>query len=291
MAPMLAKLLAHAIAWPLALLPLALQSALGALVGTLLRLALPRRREVVRANLAVAFPERDVAGREELLRAHFRHLGHLVVDTLQQPALAFPPLRRRKIRPVGWEHLERAVARGPSAILLCAHLGSWEAGAAVATLPGVRLLSVYKKARGFAEDFVRELRGAFPQVLVPKHEAKRPLIRGAKEGAVLGLIADQGGHERFPFFGRETFFPDGPGHFVARHGSVPVPCFSIRAPGGYYECHCLPPPEFPAEVLADREACRRAVTGWYIALLEDWVRRYPAQYYWVHDMWRIFKDD
>lgn len=288
---MMAKLVAHAVAWPLALLPLSIQNLLGAVLGTAMRLALAHRRRIVRANLEIAFPEKDPAERERILRAHFRHLGHIALDMLQQPAFRFRPLLWRKVKPVGWEHLQAALARGPSAVLLCAHLGSWDLGAAVATMDGVRLISVYKKARGFADDLLLEIRRGLPQELVSKHEAQRPLIKGARSGALLGLIADQGGHDRYPFFGRETVFPEGPGHFVAKYGSIPVPCWSIRQPDGSYQTHCLEPLELDEATRADPRAVKEAVIRWYIGLLEDWVRRYPEQYYWVHDMWRLYKDD
>ncbi len=289
MSARVARFLALSVAVPLALLPFRIQEFLARLAAAVLRLSLPRRIAIARRNLAIAFPELEPSERERLLDRHFRHLGRLVVDTLQQPAFRFRSLLWQKVHPVGWGHLEDALRKGPSAILLCAHLGSWEIGAAVATLPGVRLLSVYKPSRrGFADAFVAALREGLPQVLLPKQDALRPLVQGARSGALLGLIADQGGLEEYTFFGRPARFPEGPGHFAARFGSLPVPCFSIRRDDGSYDCHCLPPLSLPEG--RGREAKRRVMTE-YVALLETWIRRHPEQYYWVHDIWRSFKDD
>lgn len=289
---MLARFAVWAVALPLALLPLKLQDWLGAALGAAMLRALRRRREVARTNLALAFPQLDDDALDARVAAHFRHLGCLIVDTLQLPTMALGPLRDRKVTVTGLDHLQAALAEGQSAILLCAHLGNWEVGARVACEPGVELLSVYKAPRSGAQDaLLLALRAGFPQHLIEKHGAMRELVKGTRRGALLGLIADQGGLEEYDFLGRPARFPEGPGHFAARYGCPAVPCFAVRLPDGRYRVECLPPLDaVPRSQGKDPEARRRVMRD-YIALLEEWIHRHPDQYYWVHDIWRTFKDD
>lgn len=286
----LATLLAHLLGLPVLLAPRFLREAAGSLLGRLVRTLLHRRRRVVAANLEVAFPEKTPVEREAIERAHFEHLGKVLLDMLLQPWFRFPSVLEAELRREGWEHLEQALAGGRSALLLCSHMGSWEICASVSTLGSVRLLSVYKRAKGFGDALLLALRRGFPQILLSKQESKRALIRGARDGSLLGLIADQGGHTRYPFFGRPTFFPDGPGHFWSKRGLTPIFCLAIRQPGGGYRCVCKPLDLPPREEIPPEERAATLVRA-YIAELEGWIREYPEQYYWVHDMWRIFKDD
>lgn len=289
---MLVRALALSIALPLALLPLAVQGWLGALIGELARTLLAHRRRVVRANLEIAFPALSPAARTALERAHWRHLGCVLIDTLQQPALRLGWLRARKIRIRGGDALEaaRAEAGGRGILYLCSHLGSWEACAAVATLPGVRLVSVYKASGGWLDGLVMAVRQGFPQVLVEKHAAGRALVTAVKDGSLLGLISDQGGHTKYPFFGRPAYFPDGLGHFVARFRVPVVVAVALRAADGAYDLHLERFDPGPLEGL-DRAAIEDRVTRAWVARLEQWIARAPEQYYWVHDVWRTFKDD
>ena len=287
---MTARILAVALALPVALLPLRAQVWLGAFVGLLLRIALRRRHRVVEANLQVAFPELDAAGRRDLLRRHFRHLGCLVVDMIQQPLFRWRFLMWRKIHPVDWDILRRAREGGKPVTILASHFGSWEACSAIATEPDFELLAVYKPAKGLFDELLQEIRRGFPVVLIPKAEAARELTRGMRRGAGLGLVSDQGGLTEYEFLGRPARFPSGAARYWAKHGVTPVGVMGVRHEDGTYACHCfsldLPPREsIPAE---DRQ---RVFLEAYIAVLEDWIRAYPEQYYWVHDVWRIFKDD
>jgi KDO2-lipid IV(A) lauroyltransferase len=251
---------------------------------------LVRRQEVVRVNLKLAFPEKTDSQREKILRGHFEHLGRVALDMLLQPYFRFAWILNLRLQRIGWEHLEAAQKGGQSTLLLCSHMGSWEMCAAVSLLPEVELLSVYKKSQGFGDAFLLALRQGFPQTLLSKRQSKRELLRGARRGALLGLIADQGGLTKYDFFGHPAYFPDGPGHFWGKFGTPPVFCLAIRQPGGVYHCHCLPL-ELPERDSLPPEERRPVFVRAYIQELERWIRKYPEQYYWVHDVWRSFKDD
>lgn len=287
---MTARILAFALAVPVVLLPLRAQVWLGTLVGLLLRVALRRRRGVVEANLSIAFPELDEAGHLDLLRRHFRHLGCTMVDMLQQPCFRWRALMWRKIKPVNWDVLRRAREGGRPVTILASHFGSWEACSAVATEPGFELLAVYKPAKGLLDELIIELRSGFPLTLVPKAEATRKLLRGMKRGCGLGLVSDQGGLDEYDFFGRPARFPTGAAWYWAKHDVTPVGVMGVRKQDGTYDCHCFLLDLPPRDEVPPKER-KRVFVETYIAALEDWVRRHPEQYYWVHDIWRTFKDD
>src|SRR5581483_4034513 len=59
----------------LCLLPIGAQIAIGEALGALTGKLLKRRRDVVRINLTLCFPEISEAEREKLVDAHFRALG------------------------------------------------------------------------------------------------------------------------------------------------------------------------------------------------------------------------
>lgn len=287
---MTARILAFALAIPLVLLPRRVHVWLGSLMGLLLRLALRRRRRVVDANLAIAFPELDDEGRRDLARRSFRHLGCVVVDMLQQPCFRWRPLMWRKIKPRDWDVLRAAREGGRPVTILASHFGSWEACAALGTEPDFEILAIYKPAKGILDELLYEFRSGFPVTLVPKSKAQRELLKGMHRGAGLGLVADQGGLDEYPFFGHPARFPSGAAWYWRKHDVQPVMVMGVRREDGTYDCFCslldLPPRDDVPE-----EDRKRVFVEAYIQALEDWIRRYPEQYYWVHDIWRTFKHD
>ena len=215
-------------------LPRRWRTALGAMLGDLVRLSMTRARKVVDANLAIAFPIMNLAQRHTLRRAHFRALGQAA---LELGPLWYWPLPRalgliREVR--GDDLLDAALAKGHGVILFTAHLGAWEA--AVLYIGQRWPVTVLYMETGNPAVNARMVagRGRSGVQLVPKGGGIRPLLHALQQGKVIGILPDQNVDPRegdyAPFFGRPACTTPLLGRLAARRaGAYFFPARSYRS--------------------------------------------------------------
>ncbi|HKQ57915.1 MAG TPA: hypothetical protein VJY35_08600, partial [Candidatus Eisenbacteria bacterium] len=119
-------------------LPAALADRLARGVARLVFALRPPARRALEANLARCLPESDPRSRQALAREGFEHFALSLLDFLRLGRLDAGSLGAA-IEVRGAEHLEHACAAGRGVILLSAHLGNWEWGAAWLAARGARL--------------------------------------------------------------------------------------------------------------------------------------------------------
>ncbi|WP_368355897.1 lysophospholipid acyltransferase family protein [Acidithiobacillus concretivorus] len=269
-----------------AILPASWRAVLGSALGDFARRVMKRPRQVVDANLAIAFPDLSAVQRHDLQRRHFRALGQAA---LELGPLWFWPLPRalgliREVR--GVELVDAALAEGRGVILFTAHLGAWEA--AVQYI-GHRwpVTVLYMDTRNPALNALMAAgRGRSGARLTPKEEGIRPLLHTLQQHQVVGILPDQNVDPRegdyAPFFGRPACTTPLLGRLALRRQSPVFGLFAYRLPRGQgFRLEFVPMPEnFPAgEAVADATAMN--------TVLETAIRKAPEQYWWVH---RRFKD-
>ena len=144
------------------------------------------------ANLGIALPELSETEREEIGRRSFVNFALALLDVLFMDRWTEDELLGR-VRLLGRENLDAALARGKGAILLGMHIGSFELGGpaapALAKVPVAWVSRPMKNAlidRRFTELMTRT--GC--TLIEPRGAAIR-MLRLLKKGAVVGLLNDQ----------------------------------------------------------------------------------------------------
>ncbi len=261
------------------LLPFGLQIRIGELSGSLLGPFLRGRRRIAARNIELCFPDWSQSERERLLREHLKSLGVAVVET----ALSWwaPPRKLRALaQPQGLEHLEEALARGQGAILLAAHFTVLEMGARLLTLY-TRLHVMYRRHRHpLFEEIMRRSRQRSAERAIRKDEV-RELVRSLRDNKAIWYAPDQAhrgqSSELVPFFSIPAATNVATSRLAKISGAPVLPYFPERLPeGSGYRMRIGPPLEdFPSDdPVAD--------TARFNRLIEDQVRRVPAQYLWIH---------
>jgi len=257
-------------------------AALGAFVG---RLGL--RRDVARANLALAFPEQSQAWREHVLAEHYEELGRVAAEYPRMAELARAPREQVFGCWQGTEHARAALAMGRGMIFLTGHLSNFElAGAAVSREFPMAFVAKPLSNPG-AEAWVSAIRHAAGLDVLPTHVGVRGVVKRVRAGGTVAMLADQDARRDgvfVPFFGRPASTPAGPAWFSLATGAPIVFCTCARATDGRLELR-MSPALIPQGEASDPDAVR-ALTARHVALLEAAVRERPAQWFWLHKRWK-----
>ena len=257
-------------------------AALGALVG---RLGI--RRDVARANLARAFPERSQSWREHVLAEHYRELGRVAAEYPRMAELARAPREEVFACWQGDEHVRAALAMGRGMIFLTGHLSSFElAGAAVARDHPMAFFAKPLSNLG-AEAWVAAIRRRAGLDVLQPGLGVRGVIRRLRAGGTVAMLADQdarGDGVFVPFFGTPASTPAGPAWLSLATGAPIVFSTCARAADGRLELR-FAPALLPRGDAADPAAVLD-LTARHTALLEAAVRERPAQWFWLHKRWK-----
>ena len=271
----------------MARLPRGAALAAGRALAWVLGSALRIRRGEVLARLGECFPETDAAARAAIYRRMWRNLAEGLVEICRYAGgKTREVLDEREVR--GRENLDAALAGGRSVIALLAHVGNYPLLAAdVPRLFALRLSFVYKPFRSaWATRAWQEFQDAAGVEGIPSRGAYRQALKALKAGRALGFMLDQNrprGEAVFvPYFGRLAATSPGLALLSWHSGAPVLPVFEHREGGRHVVelgTPIPPPPDREEETL-------REYTARYTALIEDEVRRHPAEWLWLHRRWK-----
>jgi KDO2-lipid IV(A) lauroyltransferase len=251
-------------------------------------LALPRRRRVALANVAVAFPDLPAAARRRLSRQAWQHLGMTVVELAR---LLGRPLASTldELTLDGLPHLRRVMTEHGRALVLTAHLGNWEYLAAAHRLTGYPLAIVVRPLDSPALDAIAEaMRRKTGAHLIDKRGALRPVLEVLRRGGLVGILLDQNTARRegvfVPFFGRAASTSRSLALLALRTETPIVPIFIQREAVGRHRIVIEPP--LPVPVANDLDRAVVELTARCTEAIEAAIRRTPEQWLWSHDRWR-----
>ena len=270
------------------LLPRPLARAKGISFAWIVYLLHGKLRRVGMRNLTLAFPEKTPRERRRILRGEFTSLGRQVAEVCLFPRYT-PENVSRIVVYEGFENFERALARKKGVLFLTAHLGAWELSAFAHSLYGYPLNIVMRPLDNpYIDRLTRAYRTMHGNKAVDKDFA-RGLIAAMRKGETVGvlmdtnMIASQGVF--VDFFGIKACTASGIARVALKTDAAVVPGFTIWDPA-LKKYRLRFDPAVKLIRTADREADVIANTALFTKIIEDYVRRYPDQWLWVHRRWK-----
>jgi KDO2-lipid IV(A) lauroyltransferase len=270
-------------------LPRSLSRAMAVSLAWVVYLLHARLRRVGMRNLAMALPEKSRHEHARILRGEFTSLGRQLAEVCQ-----FPRYNKENVSRVvvydGFENYERAFARGKGVLFLTAHFGGWELSAFVHSLHGHWMHVVVRPLDNvYLDRLITRYRSMYGNTTVSKDDFVRGLLAAMKAGEVVGILMDtnmtppQGMFVNF--FGIPACTASGLARIALRTDAAVVPAFTIWDP--VLRKYRL---RFDAAVnlvrTGDNEADIATNTQLFTSIIEDYVRRYPEQWLWVHRRWK-----
>jgi len=270
-------------------LPRRVARAAGAALAQALCRLQRRWRETGDFNLRLAFPEKTPAEREKILRAAFRQWGWLAAEFAR-----FPQHTARSIEEVivydGFENYAAASARGQGVLYLTAHFSAWELSSFAHSLHGHPLSYVNRPLDNARVDaLVNRYRCRGGNRAIDRRQAARAILETLREGGAVGILMDQNvltsdPHVFADFFGVPASTTPGLARLALRTGAAVVPVLVIWDEGlGKYRLRFDPALELVQTGDDERDIAEN--TARFNRVLEDYIRRYPEQWLWVHRRW------
>jgi len=269
-------------------IPISLRRALFTGLFRLFYLLVPRQRLIAAHNLRCAFPEKSDDEILRIVRGVYRNMGIITAEFFDIPRLTKENIGEF-VDAEGIEHCTRALERGRGVLFFTAHFSNWELSAAAAALLIKPAVAVYRTLdSALLEHIVLRVRSAAGNTLIPKEHAMRAMIRCLKRNEILGILIDQNvaWYEGVfvDYFGRPACTTNGLA-LLALHTKAPVlPGYIVRLHDGRYRL--VIGPEVQITRTGDRDADVLANTQRFTKMIEETVRRYPDQWFWVHQRWK-----
>ena len=264
--------------WLAHFLPLPILGRIGEAIGSLMYIAIPKRRRIALINLRLCMPELTEAERIAIARRHFQDYSRSIIERALLWWLPIPRVHELI-------HLDGPVPQalmedGPT-ILFCPHFVCLDvAGVAARVIP---VSSVYAPQKNKAfDDLLRYGRERYgPVRLFAREQGIKPILRALREGLPYFMLPDMDFGEKdaefVPFFGVEAATLTAMGRIAAATGAKVIPVVATLLPNyqGYKVTFYPPLEDFPG---TDMLAAARRMN----AFIEDRIRETPAEYLWTH---------
>jgi KDO2-lipid IV(A) lauroyltransferase len=273
----------------LSLPPRGVARGVGAFIARLALLLTPRLAGVGDLNLRLAFPEKSVAERQQILRKLYRNLGWLLAEFCQMPRYT-PETTRGFIRYEGLEHYLAARDEGKGVLILTGHLGAWELSSFYHSLMGYPMSIVIRRLDNpLVDRLVNHIRCLHGNQVLHKDDFARGLLASMRRGETVGILMDtnmtppQGSF--VDFFGQSACTGTGLARIAQKTGARVLPGFLLweEATQQYVLRFGAP---LRVATSGDVEADAIVNTSLFTKVIEDYVRQYPDQWLWVHRRWK-----
>jgi len=253
------------------------------------------RRQTILSNLAIAFPEKSPAERRAIGFRTWEHFLSMAVDVILQRRMLNRANLLEKIKFTGWgerflaEHGMDALPDHVQRCLFCTgHFGNWELATGMFKLMGVSIAPVFTApSNPFLADLIKRVRLDSQARFIERRGAVQTMIEILDARGNVGFLFDQEAVSGMmvPLFGVEA-----PTHKTPAviHRDLGVPLFfgSMIRRGDFLRY------EARGEILEnpprtdDRIADLRAILTDLNRRLEERVREFPEQYFWMHRRWK-----
>jgi KDO2-lipid IV(A) lauroyltransferase len=188
----------------------------------------------------------------------------------------------------GFRHLKKAYEKGKGVLVLTAHCGNWEFLAVAGSMIEYPVSMVVRPLDFKPLDrFFINLRSRFGGKIIPKQRSLRAILRSLDRKEMVVLLMDQNvdWYEGVfvDFMGHRACTSKGLALLALRTGAPVVPVFMVREKSGFRA-------EFGPEIFTvetgDKQKDIEINTQEYNRVIENFIRRYPDQWFWVHQRWK-----
>ncbi|MEA3506172.1 MAG: lysophospholipid acyltransferase family protein [Elusimicrobiota bacterium] len=246
----------------------------------------PRYRRAAQKNIEKAFTGITMGRARQIRDRSYKNMGANIVDA------ALMNFRSKKfwlkrITISGNNYLKQNLGQGRGVVYLTAHIGNWELMGAFLSMIGHPINVVARRMTDSVLDRllvgVRGRRG-YNTIYRSGTGNMRKMLKVLKAGQVLGILIDQDtkvGGVFVDFFGHSAYTPTAVAQFGKMDNTVIIPGFIYRNKDYSYRVEVLRP--------LDKKGDMREQTQEQTRIIEEFIKKHPAQWVWMHPRWKTKK--
>jgi Kdo2-lipid IVA lauroyltransferase/acyltransferase len=246
-------------------------------------------RPIALKNLEIAFPEKSVPERLDILRRMYRNWGMMLAEWTH-----FGALSRANIERVAnyegkevWEEVERRYP-GKGALVLSAHFGNFELLPLAHSIYGYRIAIVHRPLRNpLIAAAVNSARVSHGNHLISRRGGGREMLRLLRKNWMVAIALDLDVRKGVfvNFFGLPASTSDGMARLAMTSGAPVAPCVLIRQGESIRHTIAIRP---IIEIVKDgnRDECVRENSQRFTTALETLIREHPDHWNWIHRRWK-----
>lgn len=243
-------------------------------------------RRNLRENLEVVLGADDKKLIKRCIRNVFRNFGKYLFDFFRFSKITDEYIKNN-VTVKGRENLDAALTKEKGVILLSAHIGNWELGAAIIASFGhpFHAIVMSHKEKKINDFFVEQRRVAKINIIGLGAQLKK-CFSILQKNHLLAIVGDRdfSNHGiKVNFFGRGAMLPKGPAIFSLRTGAPIVPVFLIRRENDKFDLIFEKPLE-PKRTESDTSEIENTMRQ-YLSVIERCVKSYPDQWYAFRKLW------
>jgi len=251
-----------------------------------------RHRNVALQNIQASFPKNNENEIRKIAHENFRRLGEIYTSILKTGCMNDDEISEI-LTIEGYEVIENILKENPEERILLAagHFGNFELFSWLRLgAPSVRQwITTYRGLRQRKlTELLLDLRNASGVLYLDRRD-EGPKLKKAMEqpGIVLGLVADQHAGAsgiRLPVLGREASVSPAPAVMAKRYNCRLFPTACFRTSIGRWKI------ELGDEIQIRKNGKRRSTEDITLDILtahEKYIRRDPANWFWVHNRWKL----
>ncbi|MCK5695700.1 MAG: lysophospholipid acyltransferase family protein [Desulfobacula sp.] len=248
-----------------------------------------RHKDITLKNISNAYKEELSPDQvSNLSKQVFKNTVHMIFDI----AWAFRMDQKELLKHYtikGYENLKNALQKGRGVLLLAGHMGNFELLVAVfGNDPDFKLYAAYRKFDFQPlERLMLEERQRFGTTMIPLKGAAKKIDAILRNKNAVGTLLDQNADWYngvfVNYFGRPACTNKGMAILAMRNKALVVPLY-IAKTNNTYVVEFLP--EIPLQSTGDTIKDIENNTQNYTIAIELMVRKYPDQYFWVHNRWK-----
>jgi KDO2-lipid IV(A) lauroyltransferase len=244
--------------------------------------------QLARNNIAKSFPNLNEQEVENILDGMWDNLGRIVGEFGHVSSLTGKELMNYlEIDDESLKNIAEIKKNHRGGIIFSAHIGNWEIGPKAFLELGMNVKTFYRPlSNELVDDMTASIRGVD---LIPKSsKGNKQIISEIKNGNYVIILADQRVSDGVlvPFFNDQAQTTISIAKLALKYDIPLIPARSIRVGNSF---KFLVRVEKPIEFQKTDHINDQSVFDLTLKVnqkLEEWIKEYPSQWFWVHNRWK-----
>ncbi|WP_422351660.1 lysophospholipid acyltransferase family protein [Flagellimonas sp.] len=245
------------------------------------------RKKVVRANLALVFPNKSELERKTIEKKFYKHLCDMFLEMIKTMGISNEQLQKR-FTFTNPEVLHQLEEKKLSVMLMFPHYASWEWVIALDQHIASKGYAIYQKiGNKYFDKLIRDIRQKFGTTLISTKDTKEIVANNKEQGqlSMYGILSDQS-----PMIKKTHLWTPFMGVTVPAHTGAELLCKKLNLPAAYLKVTKLKRGHYQGsfKVLSENpeKLPEFELTKAFLKEVEASIYEAPEFYFWTHKRWK-----